>query len=329
MKKFATGLAALGVVGLLAACGGADDTTASAGSKSASDTGAKCNADVTVANLAVSNAAAVVLGVQKGFFKDEGLNVTLRDTQAQSTQPAVVSGEAQFAFTNVPAVIAATSNGLPIRVVASAAAYPAKGDPPSIEVVAKAGSGITKPKDLEGKKIAVDTLYQLPHLSLIQAARAAGVDPSTFKISEVPYPAMQAAVESGQVDAADMGDPFLTNAVKAGFTEVLPNNQGLKDGAVQAVWVTSAQYLASDADVVACFQRAVKTSNEYAVAHLDEVRNALPTFTKVPAPLAAVIRMPDYSATLDKKPFEDYMTLMLENKVIKKEVDLKEVIPSS
>lgn len=338
MRRVATCIAVVGL-GLVAACGGSDSGTAApassagsspagAASTGASTTGAKCSATVTVANLAVTNAAALVLGVQKGLFKEQGLEVTLKDTAAASTQPAVVSGEAQFAFTNVPSALAGASNGLPVKVVAPAAAYPDPGQPSSLVVMAKPGAGITKPADLAGKKVAVDTLFQLPHISMIQALQASKVDPSSFKVSEVPYPAMLEAVERGQVDAGNFTEPFLTQAVAKGYVPVLPDNVGSRSGDVQALWVTSAAYAKSKPDVVGCFQRAVTASNEYATAHPDETRAVLPTYTKVPEPLARTIVMPNYKVTLDKGPFERYAKIMKDNNVIKKDVDIPALIGS-
>lgn len=325
MRRLAACIAVTGV-GFLAACGGSEQDTTAAPAATEGGSSSTCSADVTVANLAVSNAAAVVLGVEEGFFEEEGLNVTLKDTAAASTQPAVVSGEAQFAFTNVPAVLAASSNGLPVRVVAPTAAYPDPSEPATIAVLAGPDSGITEPQDLEGKKIAVDTLYQLPHLSMILAARAAGVDDSTFEISEIPYPAMAEAVERGQVDAADMGDPFLSQSLAKGFVEVLGNNEGFDQGRVQALWVTSADYAEENPDVVACFQRAVAKSNEYAEENPDAARQILPTYTQVPEQLAANLRMPSFDVDIDREQFETYLELMKEVDVVKKDVDLDTVI---
>ena len=288
--------------------------------------GAACSADVTVANLAVTGGAAMVLGVSKGLFTQNGLKVTLKDTAAASTQAAVVSGDAQFGYTNVPAVLAASSNGLPVRVVAAANAFPPKGMENSIVVMAKGDSGIKTVADLAGKKVAVDTLFQLPHLSLIQAAQAAGVDPKSFTVAEIPFPAMIAAVERGQVDAADLTEPFRTLAKKKGFVEVVPNNDGVADGAVQGVWVTSADYATKNPDVVACFQKSVAAANTYATAHEDELRAITPTFTKTPPALASVILFPSFDTTVDTASFESYAKTMKDNGVLKKDVNLGELI---
>ncbi len=124
MKRILSLLAVLPV--LVAGCGGAASThpTTSGGLLK-----------ITVANLAVTSSANLVLGVQKGFFREEGLDVTLKDTPAAATQAAVVSGQAQFAFTNVPALLAAASNGLPVRVVGPAGKFPSNVAKTYVQVV--------------------------------------------------------------------------------------------------------------------------------------------------------------------------------------------------
>jgi NitT/TauT family transport system substrate-binding protein len=283
---------------------------------------------ITVANLAVTNSAALVLGVQKGFFRSEGLDVTLKDTPAASTQAAVVSGEAQFAFTNVPAILAAASNGLPVRIVGPAGKYARDNAKVHIQVAVPADSPIRTAKDLEGRKLAVDTLFQLPHLSFIISARSAGVDTSKITFVETPYPAMADALAKKQVDAADLGEPFLTPELAKGARSIISNGVGFAPETVQTMWVTSASYLAEHRDTVDRFTRALQKSNEYASGHDGELRQVLTTYTKTSADLSSKILMPYFSPSSDRENFEIYYQTMKELGVIKKDVDLNTLFVS-
>ena len=311
MKRISALLAVLPV--LLAGCGGA-------ATKQPTTSGGLVK--ITVANLAVTSSAELVLGVQKGFFREEGLDVTLKDTPAAATQAAVVSGQAQFAFTNVPALLAATSNGLPVRVVGPAGKFPSDVAKTYIQVVAPKGSPIRSPKDLEGRRLAVDTLYQLPHLSFIISARKLGVDTSKIKFVETPYPAMADALAKKQVDAADLGEPFLSPELAKGGRTVMTNGSGFAPQTVQTMWVTSVPFLAKNRATVDKFTRALKKSNEYATAHPDEVRRAVPSYTKTTAEQATKILMPAFSPSMDRENLQVYYDTMKGLGVIKKSVDL-------
>ncbi|MBH0130095.1 ABC transporter substrate-binding protein [Salinibacterium sp. NK8237] len=318
MRHIAAGAAALLAVSALGGCASAatEDSSTTAAS------GDSCEASLTIGYLPVGSAASVVLGIDQGFFADEGLDITLVETPAASLQASVVSGESQFAFTSAPAVIATSSNGLPVVVVGAAAGLPAAGTPSNISVVTGSDTGIVDPEDLVGKTIAVDSLYQLPHISLLQSLEFLGIDPSTVTVSEVAYSAMLEAIDRGQVDAAAVSDGFLLSALDSGYTEVLPTNTAAGDGGVAAVWIASQEYASANPDVVGCFQRALAESSVFAAENDDAVRAILPTYTSLTAEVAADIRLPDYTVTLDPAAFEAYEEIMLANDVIENTVDL-------
>lgn len=320
MKKSLVILAAASLA-VLTACGSGSESESSSGGPSASDP-----VKITVSNLAVTNSAGLVLGVEKGFFTDEGLSVTIKDTPAASTVPSVVSGDSQFAFTGVPPLINARSNALPIKAVAPAAGYPEDLSTSQIRLIAEKGNGITDVAQLVGKKVAVDTLYQLPHLSIIQALKSKGVDTSKVTFTEVPYPSMAEALASGKVDAADMGDPFLGQALAAGHTDLLSNGEGFDPAATQVIWVASESYIAKNPKIVDAFRRAVIKSNKYAQANPDEVRKIVPTYMEGTEKVADKILLPQYTTTIDQKVFDVYNDLLTELKVTKKPVDGKDAV---
>ncbi|MFD7812931.1 ABC transporter substrate-binding protein [Streptomyces sp. NPDC059785] len=315
MKRSLPVLLALPML-LVTACG--DDSPASSSSSGGLT-------KITVANAAVTNSASLVLGVEKGFFRAEGLDVKLKDTPPASTQAAVVSGDAQFGFTNVPAILVGASNGLPVRIVGPAGKFARDKDKTHIQVVVPKGSSITSVKDLEGKKVAVDTLYQLPHLSFIVSARKSGVDTDGIKFVETPFSAMADALAKGQVDAADLAEPFLTAELQKGGRSVLSNGHGFEPETVQTMWITSASYLSGNKATVDKFTRALKKSNEYAAAHDADVRQATTTYTKTSEEQSKKLLMPHFSPTTDRENFQTYLATMKDLKVIKKDVDLDEL----
>jgi len=315
VKRFLPVLLALPLL-LATACG--DDSPTSSSSSGGLT-------KITVANAAVTNSASLVLGVEKGFFRSEGLDVKLKDTPPASTQAAVVSGDAQFGFTNVPAILVGASNGLPVRIVGPAGKFARDNDKVHIQVVVPKDSSIRSAKDLEGKKVAVDTLYQLPHLSFIVSARKTGVDTDTITFVETPFSAMADALAKGQVDAADLAEPFLSAALQKGDRSVLSNGSGFEPETVQTMWITSASYLAGNKATVDKFTRALKKSNEYAATHDTEVRQAITTYTKTSEQQSKQLLMPHFSATTDRDNFQTYVTTMKDLKVIKNDVDLDEL----
>ncbi len=137
---------------------------------------------------------------------------------------------------------------------------------------------------------------------------------------------MADALAKKQVDAADLGEPFLSPELAKGGRTIMTNGTGFAPETVQTMWVTSAPFLAKNRATVDKFARALKKTNEYAAAHPDEVRQAVPSYTKTTAEQAKKILMPAFSPPMDRQNFQIYYDTMKELGVIKKDVDLNSLL---
>jgi NitT/TauT family transport system substrate-binding protein len=133
---------------------------------------------------------------------------------------------------------------------------------------------------------------------------------------------MADAVSKKQVDAADLSEPFLTSELAKGSRTIMSNGEGFAPDAAQAVWVTSAAFLANNRAIVDKFIRGIKKSSEYAGAHPDEVRQAITSYTQTTAEQADKILMPAFSPSMSRQSFQVYYDTMKELGVIKKDADL-------
>ncbi|MGH2966641.1 MAG: ABC transporter substrate-binding protein [Solirubrobacterales bacterium] len=89
--------------------------------------------------------------LEDGYYKDKGLNVTIR-APAGSADAAttVAANKAQFGISDVPAIIQAHAQGVPIVSVGATFRNLAQG------LIYVKGSGIESPSDLDGKTIGVN-----------------------------------------------------------------------------------------------------------------------------------------------------------------------------
>ena len=144
---------------------------------------------VVVGTLPTANAAPMYLGMEKGYFKQEGLVVKPQLGEGGgSLITSLVSDDSQFAFVGVIPAVTAVSKGLPIKAVAAsddAAATPRKDW--QVVMVGK-GSDIRDVSDLEGKTIAVNALRGVAEVVIKTSLEKQGVDPSSVKLLEVPSP---------------------------------------------------------------------------------------------------------------------------------------------
>ena len=157
------------------------------------------------------------LAIEKGYFKDIGLDVEILTTEGGGRHmAAVLSGDAQ-AFIGGPEHLAyaKAKGGRDIRAVASmsnrANAYlvPAK----SLEV-----PGGSLGNKLKGKRIAVSTRGGTPHsIMLYLLAREKLDSRKDVTLLEIASSGGRlAAVKAGQADIAMLSEPLITQGVKQG-----------------------------------------------------------------------------------------------------------------
>jgi NitT/TauT family transport system substrate-binding protein len=280
------GAAAL-VMGLMTACGGG-----ASGSVDAAKPNASGLTEVNVGIIPIVAVAPLALGVEKGYFKDEGLDVKLNVAQGGAALvPAVMSGQYDFAFSNNVSLLLARAKGLKLSIVS--AANSAGNDPQPIEeaLAVPAGSPITSPAQLAGKTIAVNTLNNIVEVANRATLEAAGVDASTVKFIEVGFPDMPLALEQGRVDAADVAEPFLTKAKDAGATVIAHPFRVLQPNLYISSWFSSDEFVKAHPDVVAKFTRALDKAKAYSTGHPEEIRGLVPGLLKVDPALAQKIAL--------------------------------------
>jgi NitT/TauT family transport system substrate-binding protein len=130
----------------------------------------------------------------KGYFKDEGLDVEIVDGDGSTgTIQAVGNGSFNIGIAGLGALAQASATGGFDNITAVFGLV--QKDPSSI--VALKGSGITKPKDLEGKRFATEA-GNLSDGMITAFAEANGVDMNTVKI--IITDAYQQALLKGDAD---------------------------------------------------------------------------------------------------------------------------------
>lgn len=144
-----------------------------------------------------------VVAVEKGYFAEEGLDVTVNEgagaTQALQT---VASGQDDIAYVPSIQLVNAINRGMPVKVVATVV----KLDP--MGMVSKSGVKLSTPADLEGKTVeisAVSTLSQIWEAF----AKKNNIDVSKVNVVRADPSARFNLLLSDKVDV--LGDIFLTN----------------------------------------------------------------------------------------------------------------------
>lgn len=157
---------------------------------------------VTVGVLPIANTLPLDLGIKKGFFEQQGIEIKKITAQSgNDIMLGLANSNIDVGFAGwVPAMIARTS-GIPISVVALSEVESTDQASNWQNILVKGSSSIRTPADLAGKTIAVNALKGVGEVMIRAALDKVGVDQSSIKLLALPFPAMRAALNSGQVDA--------------------------------------------------------------------------------------------------------------------------------
>jgi NitT/TauT family transport system substrate-binding protein len=150
------------------------------------------------------------------LYAAEGLDATVKLIPSNTEIiEAIQRGDLQIGATPVTTAIAAISRGTQMKIVAMTG----RG---SDGVLVRADSGIQRLEDLRGKKIATirGSILDVP---LRAALTDAGLDPEN-DVTLVYFSKlgdMISALKTGQVDASSNTEPFMTEAVRDGWGQIL------------------------------------------------------------------------------------------------------------
>src|SRR6476619_6341656 len=142
-------------------------------------------------------AARFLVAIDKGYFKAEGLDVTI-DTAAGSLEPInrVASGTYDMGFGDINSLIKFRDANPANPIKAVFMVY----NKPAFSIVGRKSRGVAKPKDLEGRKLGApppDGAYaQWPIF-----VQANGIDAGKVTIVSVGFPVREPMLASGEVDA--------------------------------------------------------------------------------------------------------------------------------
>ncbi|MFC4507257.1 MULTISPECIES: ABC transporter substrate-binding protein [Streptomyces] len=322
MRRLLAGLAAGTFLLATAACGSSDDSGASGGSSSGGTT------TVKLGLIPIVDVAPVYLGVKQGFYEKHGLKLSITTAQGGAAiVPGVVSGQFQFGFSNMTSLMVARSNTIPVKAVSNGIASTGVQGKDFGAVTVKKGSPLKSAKDLEGKKVAINTLKNINETAVRESVRKAGGDPEKVQFVELAFDQMPAALDSGQIDAAMVVEPALATVKSQGGVEIASPLVDVAPNLTVAMYFTSTQYEQQHPDVVKKFQEATAESLAYADSHPDEVRQIVTTYTKIPESVLAQVTLPKWPAEANRSSIEALEKLGEQDKLFKAAPDLDKLLP--
>jgi taurine transport system substrate-binding protein len=166
--------------------------------------------EVTIGYQLVYNPAASAI-LDGTFEKATGYKIKWRkfDSGAKVIN-AMASGDVHISLAGSSPIAAGVSRGLDIELI-----YIYEDIASAEALVVRNGSGIVSPQDLKGKKLGVP-FVSTTHFHTLFALEQFGINPKEIKILNMQPPAIAAAWERGDIDAAFVWDPALGRIKETG-----------------------------------------------------------------------------------------------------------------
>jgi NitT/TauT family transport system substrate-binding protein len=243
-RSAARALAAVAAVALavtLAGCG--------SGGASSGGSRVKVRTDVFFSGATLP----LIVAKQKGFFADEGLDVSIEPGKGSATTlQTVANGSDDIGYADAGVLIQLAAKGASVKMIADMVQQS------PLEVVTLAKSGITSPSDLVGKTggyvdgSAGEQLWPA-------FAKATGIDPNSVKFVHVDIPTRDSLLLSGKTQFSfglyNNTEPLLSAKCKCAIRGFRYSDHDIE--MLSSGLVTSPDYAKTHADTVRKFLAAV------------------------------------------------------------------------
>lgn len=251
----------LAFAAVLTACGGANEP-APADNANSANPAAPAPVTLDIGMLKLTSSAPLFIGMEKGFFEEEG--ITVNEKWFDAAQPiavATVSGDIDIGATGITAslynMIAA---GQKMYIVAD------KGrEQPgysSTALLVHSESATKSVDELKGKKIGITQTGSTYHYMAGRLLETYGL--SLADVELVPLGkigAMMDALQGKQVDAVLLNEPNVTAAVKEGYGKVIASIGDEFEYQTSAIFFS--EQMANNRDAAIRFMKAYAKATNY------------------------------------------------------------------
>ena len=273
---------------------------------------------IRVGVLPFSESLGSVIADKQGFFKAEGLNVELtRVGSGAEAVPVLQAGKLDIVFSNTVTTLQAIEAGLDAMLLAPGAVVRVQSPDTTSAVIVLKGTAKT-PKDLEGKRVAVNVINSTAWMYLMALLDKHGADRRKIRIVEVPFPQMNDPLLNGQLDAISQVEPFRTVITATGkvetigwaYVETQPNADITQYLALTS-WVQKNQGAAIK------FARAVVKGAQFANANEAATREINQQFTNLNPALKDKVMIPRFGTEVSLAEIRKTGELMVKYGLIK------------
>jgi NitT/TauT family transport system substrate-binding protein len=280
--------------------------------------------------------APLYIAIEKGYYRDAGLQVEMDYSMETDAVALVGAGELQFAVVSGEQVLLGRAQGLPITYVMDwYQKFP-------VGVVSMVQKNIKVPADLRGKKVGLPGLYGASYIGFKALLNAGGLQESDLQLDSIGYTQTEALAD-GLEDAAVIytnNEPIKLRS--EGFdVNVIAVSDYLS--LVANGLITNEKTIAEKPDLVRAMVAATLKGIDYSISHPDEAFTICEKYVEnlsgLPAKdkevqrqvLAASIDLwkADRMGFSDPQAWQNMHDLLLQMKLLTKPLDLSKAFSNN
>lgn len=338
MFKWTKKLCAVALCGVmavsLAACGSNEAPVDSAAKEPASVDSATVeqpsDETIRVGVLSIADSLPIFAAEQEGMFEAAGLNVEVYPFKSSADQSkAVEAGELDIVMNDMIVQSLMKKADTDTKVINMAfGADPTEG---RFVVVAAPNSGIEKPEDLIGKRVAISTNTMMEYL-MAQYEDYFDLDASGIELVNMPdlMLRVETLLQGKDIDAAILPDPLATFAISKGGVAVIDDTT-LDENYSQSVYLATNEFMSKHKSELKTFVKVLQDSMTDINEHPDKYRALLMEKARVPEELQETYPIPTFSP--GTVPSEQEVTRleawMVEKKMLDKVYSYADLVDTS
>ncbi|MEO3751424.1 ABC transporter substrate-binding protein [Streptomyces sp. B6B3] len=282
--------------------------------------------------LVVSETAGVpssflAYGIQRGYFADEGIDLEVSPSSGgASVIPALLSGDIDVAGSNVVSALIAIGRRMPIEMVAAGTSTAERPENDFASLVVPEDSPITTAADLDGARIAVNSLQNINDVVVNSVLTEVGLTNDDVHFVEMPLPDIPAAIQRGDVDAGVLIEPFATIGRSQGLRVLASPYVNTRPGLQIGTYLMTSDKVSDDPELMAAFRAGVETTARSIAEDPDSFRDALPEISDLSPELAGQMNLPQWRGTTDRDSIETIHDVMREIGLTDADLDYDETV---
>lgn len=225
--------------------------------------------------------APLYVAIEKGYFKDNGIDLELILTSgADKVSAAVLSNDVEIGFAGPESAIYIYKGGEKDYLVTFSGLTKRDGQ----FIISRNETKDFSLKDLKGKEILAGRAGGMPVLNFLNALKNENIDPSEVKINtSVEFSALSGSFIAGEGDYVNLFEPNATNLVKEGYGYIVGNVGSYSGEVPYTAFYARKSYIKNNKETIQSFTNAIEQGLKFVEENSSETiaKTILPQFPDI------------------------------------------------